>query len=56
MQSSVKISDQTPRDDSEIIETVGWTSGLDKIFIENLGNDSDLRFGNFSLQQAYLIK
>ena len=44
MQSSVKISDQAPRDDPEIIDTVTWSSGLDKIFIQNLGNDSDLRY------------
>jgi hypothetical protein len=40
----VKISDQTPRDDAKIIDTVAWSSGLDKIFIQNLGNDSDLRY------------
>ena len=45
VQSSVKISDQTPRDDPKIIDTVAWSSGLDKIFIQNLGNDSDLRYG-----------
>jgi hypothetical protein len=40
----VKISDQAPRDDPEIIDTVHWSSGLDEIFIQNLGNDSDLRY------------
>ena len=40
----MKISDQAPRDDPEIIDTVHWSSGLDEIFIQNLGNDSDLRY------------
>ncbi|XP_028402985.1 voltage-dependent calcium channel subunit alpha-2/delta-1-like isoform X1 [Dendronephthya gigantea] len=46
-QSSVKISDQTPRDNAEVIKTIAWSSGLDKIFVQNLGNDSDLRWQYF---------
>jgi hypothetical protein len=49
MQSSVKISDQAPRDAPEIINTVAWSSGLDEIFIKNLGNDSDLRYLSMSI-------
>ena len=44
VQSSVKISDQTPRDDPDIIDTVAWSSGLDKTFMQNLNNDSDMRY------------
>ena len=43
----MKISDQTPRDDRETIDTIAWSSGLDKIFVENLNNDSDLRYGDY---------
>lgn len=46
-QSTVKISDQAPREHRDIIDTVAWSAGLDKVFKQNLGNDTDLRWQYF---------
>lgn len=52
-QSAVKISDQAPRDNKEIINTIAWSAGLDDIFIKNLGNDLDLRFRIFAMNYLF---
>lgn len=41
--SSVKISDEVPRDDKETIDTVEWTAKLESAFKENAGFDPQLR-------------
>lgn len=51
-QSAVKISDQSPREHRDIIDTVEWSAGLDKIFKQNLGNDSDLRWQYFGSNEG----
>lgn len=42
--SAVKVSDQAQRDHRDIIETVAWSAGLDKVFEQNLNSDADLRY------------
>ena len=41
--SSVKISDEVPRDDKETIDTVEWTAKLESAFKENARFDRQLR-------------
>ena len=43
--SSVKISDEVPRDDVRTIDTVAWTSELESVFKQNAKDDPQLRLG-----------
>ena len=43
--SSVKISDEVPRDDVRTIDTVAWTSELELVFKQNAKDDPQLRLG-----------
>lgn len=42
--SAVKISDEVPRNDKTMIETVAWTIGLESVFKQNAKDDPQLRY------------